>query len=238
MSEIHFSRIKNIQLKHLFHDFNTLSYGWDIMLLASETITTLDLPMAEVGGEVEGRFHLSHVQLRRIHDNNVAPENVLLTSIGIFNLGLFPALRHFKIQWRSSSWDNLSRLPFLTQLLSSSIGLKTLEIELTWHHVLGGHGKDLFLSDARWSALDQLLTSQTFVSLSKFILRLRLEMELSSARLFWGSQIDYHHDLEERQILELERNLTLPHVNDLFPLFRALTDTRRILETHLEVVGM
>lgn len=47
-------RIKNLQIENLFYHGDTLFYAWDIMRLASQTLTTLDLPM----GKYEGRFHL------------------------------------------------------------------------------------------------------------------------------------------------------------------------------------
>ena len=72
--------------------------------------------------------------------------------------------------------------------------------------------------------MDQLLTSQMFGSLSKVVLHLRLEME---------DRISKERDQDLDHILELERNLSLPYVNDLFPQFTALTE--RTLEKHIEV---
>ena len=135
------------------------------------------------------------------------------------DLNRLPALRHFKIQEQSSSEHNLSLLTFLNQLLSTptpSSGIETLGIDITWVGVDVGCGKNLFLSDLGWSTLDELLTSKKFVSLRKVVLSLGLEME-------------------EKEKLESERNLTLPYVNALFPKLRALADTHRTLEIHLEV---
>jgi hypothetical protein len=73
---------------------------------------------------------------------------------------------------------------------------------MTWFDVEDGHGKDLVSSDAGWSTLDKVITSQRFDSLRRVVLCLELHMA--------GSV--------HRHMLELERNLTLPHVNDLFPL--------------------
>ena len=142
-----------------------------------------------------------------------------------FNLGWFPALRHLKIQRRSSYKDHLAALHFLTRLLSiSSTGIEVLEIETTWNSVWRGHGKNLFSSDAGWSTLDQLSTSEMFASLRKIVLHLDLWMNVP------------RDSLHLQPILESERNLTLPYVNDLFPLFKALTDPQRTLELHLAVV--
>ena len=146
-----------------------------------------------------------------------------------FDLGRLPALRHFKIQLRSSCDDNQDLLRFLTRLfsISSSSGIETLEIQITWHEVADGHGKDLFSSDAGWSALDEVFTSKMFGSLNNVILSLRLQMEMD---------ISSECDSWDQQIWELERNLTLPFVNDLLPSFRTSTDTQRTLETYLDAV--
>jgi len=125
------------------------------------------------------------------------------------------------------AWNNVTLLDFLNQLLStstSSSGIETLEIDIAYYCVHVGCGKDLFLSDAGWSRLDNLVTSAKFVSLRKVVLTLGLGTEE-----------------EEKENLESERNLTLPYVNALFPMFRALADTqqadtKRTLEIHLEVV--
>ena len=135
------------------------------------------------------------------------------------DLNRLPALRHFKIQEQTSFKNNVSLLSFLDQLLSTSTpssGIETLEINITWTQVDVGCGKDLFSSELGWSALDKLFTSRKFVSLRKVVLNLGLKME-------------------EKENLESERNLTLPYLNPLFPKFRALADTHRTLEIHLEV---
>jgi hypothetical protein len=168
------------------------------------------------------------------HDKLVLDSDVPLADLmeaGIpLDLGRLLALRHVKIQANAN--ENL--LEFLTQLLSpstSSSGIETLEIDITYDDVDVGCGKDLFLDDAEWrdaewydvwSPLDKLFTSEKFVSLRKVVLSLNLEME-------------------EKENLESERSLTLPYVNALFPMFRALADTqqadtRRTLEIHLKVV--
>ena len=118
--------------------------------------------------------------------------------------------------------DNQAVLRFLTCLLSiqsSPSGIEVLETRITWFDVEVGHGKDLFSSDAGWATLDELFTSQKFVSLRKVVLCLELYM----AR---GSRAPH--------ILELEKNLTLPHVNDPFPSFRA-SNTQRTVEIHFTV---
>ena len=233
----YFSRIKTIRLENLFCGNEiAFGYGWDILLRASQTLTTLDIPI----GEVECRS--PYIAAWCIHDINTDPEDAdpgntdseMLDTFP-FDLGRLPALRHFKIQMRSSCDDNQDLLCFLTRsfsISSSSSGIETLEIGITWYNVRNGHGKDLFSFDAGWSALDELFTSKMYGSLSKVILRLRLQMGVDW--IWLGTQFGGW----DQQIWEPERNLTLPYVNNLLPLFRALTDAQRTLETHFEAVKM
>lgn len=113
-------------------------------------------------------------------------------------------------------------LSFLNQLLSissSTSGIETLEIKITWSDAKNEQVlKDLFSSGAEWSTFDEVLTSEKFVSLRKVVLDLRLKMD------------DDHRNLEYR-------DLTLSYVNVLFPMFRALTSGRgqRTLETHIKI---
>lgn len=147
-----------------------------------------------------------------------------------FDLSRFPALRHFKFQKQTAFWayDSNTVVSCLSQLFSvsfSSSGIETLELELTWYSVGYELGSDLFSPDAGWSELDRLLTSEKFIPLKKFVLGLRLEME---------SERDTCNN--EKRSIESERNLTLPYVNALFPLFRAFPNTQRTLDIHLEIV--
>ena len=135
------------------------------------------------------------------------------------DLGRLPALRHFKFLEQGSLEKNVTLLKFLNQLLSpstSSSGIETLEIDITYIYLDAGCGEDLFSSDAGWSTLDNLFTSEKFASLRKVVLSLVLEME-------------------EVDDLELERRDTRPYVSVLFPMFRALADTQRTLEIHFAV---
>jgi len=121
---------------------------------------------------------------------------------------------------RISPEENVTLLDFLNQLLStsaSSSGIETLEVDIAYNYVYVGCGKDLFLSDAGWSRLDNLVTSEKFVSLRKVVLSLALDIVMEPGT--WT--------------VESERNLTLPYVNALFPMFRA---TQRTLEIDLKVV--
>ena len=157
-------------------------------------------------------------------DREVDFEDLLEEGIPL-DLGRLPALRHFKFQEESSSENNVILLDFLNQLLStstSSSGIETLEVDIAYDYyhpsnyydVHVGCGKDLFLSDAGWSRLDNLVTSEKFVSLRKVVLSLALK-------------------ILKGENLELKRNFTLPYVNALFPMFRA---TQRTLEIDLKVV--
>ena len=140
----------------------------------------------------------------------------MLTSIP-FDLSRFPALRHINIEQHIFYFPNF--LHFLTCLLSipsSPSGIEVLETRIIWSDVENGHEKD-FLSSDTWSTLDELFTSQRFVSLRKVVLWLELHMALR---------------VRPPPILELERNL---NVKDLFPLFRA-SNTQRTLEVHLKVL--
>ena len=48
---IDFSRIKTIRLEDLFCGNGiAFGYGWDILLRASQTLTTLDIPMRKLEG--------------------------------------------------------------------------------------------------------------------------------------------------------------------------------------------
>jgi hypothetical protein len=87
-----------------------------------------------------------------------------------------------------------------------------------WYSIGVEHRKNLFQSDAGWSTLDQLLTSQTFVFLRKIILHLGIEF----------SGVGCYAPIANH-IVQLERKLTLD-VDNLFPLFRAL---KRTVEPHL-----
>ena len=135
-----------------------------------------------------------------------------------FDLGQFPALRHFKIEQRGRCSNFIRVLTCLLSIPSSPSGIEVLETRIAWDDVKVGHGKDLFSPDPGWSTLDGLFTSQTFVSLRQVVLFLDLHMAAG----------------QPPHILELKRNLILPHVNDLFPLFRA-SSTQRTLEIHLKV---
>ena len=208
----HFSQIRNLNL----HIRDPYYYGLmisscDFMLLASQTLTTLGLLVGDA--------------LRRD-----PMELFKLANATSFDLGQFPALRHIKIQLQSWYGQNLALLRFLTQLLSfshsaSSSGIEILEIELTWYGVRHGDRIVLLLSEVEWSALDQLLTSQVYDSLNKVVLHLCVAIEDWT----WESSSD------RRRISEFERNLNLPYVSDLFPMFRASTNTRRTIEIHFQV---
>ena len=63
-----FSRLKNLQLKNLFRHASCLSNGWDVMLLALQTLNKLELT---VNQSFAGRFHLGcALRLLLTHDKN------------------------------------------------------------------------------------------------------------------------------------------------------------------------
>jgi hypothetical protein len=203
---IFFSRLTKLQIRDLPY---TTRSGWEFMSLLSQTLTTLQLLMCDA------------------HE----PQTRMLDEVS-FYLGRFPALRYFKIQLQSWYDNNSAYLRFLTRLLSispsaSSSGIEVLEIELTWHGVRHGDRMIILLSDVEWSALDQLLTSYVYGSLSKVVLHLCVAIKDWT----WESNSD------RERISEFERDFNLPYVNDLFPKFRASTNTRRTLEIHFQVTS-
>ena len=137
-----------------------------------------------------------------------------------FDLGLFPGLRHFKIQLPTIFVENKRRLQFLNKLLSissSTSGLETLEIKIAWNDSDIGFtfdGEQMFSPDT-WSTLDEALTCKQFVSLSKVVLDLYVEI---------GYQY-YQH-----------RTLPYDQVGTLFPMFRALSNAEHALEINLKTI--
>ena len=130
------------------------------------------------------------------------------TQIWFISIAL-PALRHFKIHLHISFKDNISILAFLKYSLSiprgSTTGIQTLEIKFTCHLFMDeGELKDLFSPDAGWSALDEVLTSEKFVSLRMVVLSLKT--------------FHTYHNMEE-------------YVDVLFPSLRA--SRQRTLETYI-----
>ena len=95
-----------------------------------------------------------------------------------FDLSQFPALRHVNYEfWLAITrpcfifWNNHST--FQCQLASS----RPLRSKIIWEHdhrptTLAVCEEDLFSPDVGWSALDEILTSNKFVPLSKIILDL------------------------------------------------------------------
>jgi hypothetical protein len=152
----------------------------------------------------------------------------ILSDFSHFDLGRLPALRHFKLQQRfSTSVANRVILSQLLSIFSSTSGIETLELDITWTYADPGFGEILSSSVAGWSELDELLSSKRFGSLKKFVLRLDLEMMKTR-----GSWVSLTYNDQERATLECERNSTLPYVNALFPRLRASTNS---LEIHLTI---
>ena len=164
------------------------------------------------------------------HDKLVLGRDDLLEEAIPLDLGRLPALRYlkFRAQNRPIGYRedvNMLLLDFLNRLLStstSSSGIETLEIGITYKYAHDVYGKNFFLPDG-WSRLDHLFASEKFVSLRKVVLSLVLEM----------GEID-------GRSREVERDSTLPYVSALFPMLRALADTQhvdtqRTLEIHLSV---
>ena len=136
-----------------------------------------------------------------------------------FDLGRFPALRHLKIEWRSSYENDSAFFRFLPRLLSmsSSNGIEVLEMKITWCGIKNEYGKNLLSFKGGWSRLDQLLTSQTSGSLRKVVLCLGTQYW----HWTWAWQLEGNVS-HPKQNLELEKDWPFSYVNDLSPLFRAL----------------
>ena len=128
-----------------------------------------------------------------------------------YDLGQFPALRHFKIRLKTSFDGNIRMLSLLRQLLSTTSGIETLEIDIHWGN--DGHG-NLFLFDAGWSSLNEALTGGNFTSLRNVIIRLRIN----------GCCGDDRDKLEYK-------NFVLSYVNILF----SLISRQCTLETYVEI---
>ena len=81
------------------------------------------------------------------HDKLVLGRDDLLEDAIPLDLGRLPALRHFTFQGQTEPDNNVTLLNFLIQLLStstSSSGIETLEMDITYDFVDEGRGKDLF----------------------------------------------------------------------------------------------
>lgn len=133
-----------------------------------------------------------------------------------YDLDQLPALRNFKIQLLPWLHETIATLSLLRRLLSSSTtsGIETLDIEIILND--DSRVKNLFSSDADWSALDEVLTGEKFVSLRKVILGFTLERE------FDGNKLEC-------------KSLILSYVDILFPMLRTLTSRQCMLETYVEV---
>ena len=223
--EKYFSHIKALQLNDIFCHRESMKQGWYMMLLASQSLTTIDL-LEHWERKFSPHDLVSH--MRFTHNRVVLVGLHLPTAFTMipFNLGQLPSLRHFKIQVR----DNLSNVApsrFLNPLLSmsSSTSIESLEIKITWRNVKHGHENDVLSSEAGWSELDRILTCENFVCLKKITLSLVLTMA--------GMEDD--SDDGYQKSLGIKRNLTLSCVNTLLPMFTA-SSSQRTLEACLVVV--
>ena len=219
--EKYFSRIKTLQLSDIFFDIGILERGWHMVLLASQSLTTLDL---DHGASKFSPLDLvSH--LRFTHNRVVLVGLHLPTAFTMipFNLGQLPSLRHFKIHVPDYSRDvvmprSLNQL--LSRSMSSSTSIESLAIKI-WVNVRLGRENGLFSSEARWPQLDEIITHENFVHLKK--------ITLSYVVTIAGMEDDGEDGYQKK--LAIERNLTLS-CNALLPMFRS----QRTLETRLVVV--
>ena len=125
---------------------------------------------------------------------------------GRYHLSQFPNLQHLEIRFRVQVEDNKNLFLFLNQLLSISSPtslLETLIVDICWECQL----EDilaLFLPNIGWSALDETLTSNKFISLRQVSFYLDVYILTSG------------HSME----FEVLRRLARPDINALFPRLR------------------
>ena len=194
----------------------TMWFEWNIILLASQTLTTLSISgysECKFCFEITSRLWCAHDKIIPVYsgDSYLSLED---DENFPFDLTQFPALRHFKVQLPNCSDDEdvLPMLPLLIQLLSmpSSSGIEILEIIITWYGVEIGEVVGP-LTCTEWVTLDEILSSEKFVSLKKLVLYMTLE----------GDRFDPNH-----------RKKAHVYANKLFPTFRR----HRTLESHLIVI--
>ena len=206
------SRIRSLQVENLLGSHSVLKFGWDMILLTSQTLTTLNL-----SGYDRGKFYLDNA-LWIWCANEKIPHNTddiwdLPPSRPLqdfpFDLGRLPALRHFTVQLPAWFSRHLVVLRFLIRLLSissSASGIETLELKIFWCEV---DDPDLILDffsfASEWMILDQVLTSAKFVSLRKVVLDWVLEVTDIHARPSW----EFHNFSLDRLFPKLKRRCIL-----------------------------
>jgi len=128
-------------------------------------------------------------------------------------------LRHLTVQLPTRFEDNLLVLSFLIRLLSTSSstsGIETLSLKIPWCDVDDADEiLDIFTTfDSEWAILDQVLTSEKFVSLRKVVLDRVIEVTSDDAVLGRGlhnSALDrLFPKLRRRCILETPLEITCP----------------------------
>ena len=171
--EKYFSRIKTLQLSGILYDVGSWERRWYMMLVASQSLTTLDL--LDDGGTCKFSpldlvSHLRFIQYGVVLVTMAFPDALVVVP---FDLGRLPSLRHFISQVRDD-FEAVAALRFLNILLSmsSSTSIESLEMKITWVDVRRGREKDLFSSEAGWPELDEILTCENFVCLKKITLSL------------------------------------------------------------------
>ena len=141
----YFSGIRNLQITDISLHTTTLGFGWDVILLASQTLTTLDF-----FGECQFCFEIAS-RLWCAHDKIIPIYSDLSLEDFPFDLARFPALRHFKVGL--PNYCDLPTLPLLSQLLfiSSSSGI---EILVTWYNFEIVEIVGLFTLSPEWVTLE------------------------------------------------------------------------------------
>ena len=140
---------------------------------------------------------------------------------GRYHLGRFPNLQHLEIYLLVDINDNNNLFPFLNQLLSISSPtslLETLTITICWQcdQEHPGDPQALLSPNSGWSTLEKTLTSSKLISLRQVSFKLDIET--------MGADVE----------LESRRSLARPYINALFPMLRAMSNTKGTLEINIE----
>ena len=213
-----FSRLNKIKIDDANLSYpRLLTYDLDILLLASQSLTTLAIHTT-----CDGTFHLdpcivSYICIRSTHYKMLGEDSQLAG--GRYHLSRFPNLQHLEIQLAVYSGDN-NLFPFLNQLLSISSPTSLLETLTIMIHCLCEQSGDLhaLLSpNSGWSTLEETLTSNKFISLRQVSFKF------------------YTYTIGPQLELELRRSLARPYINALFPMLRALSNTQGTLEIDIQI---
>ena len=209
-----FSRLNKITIDNGDNNYPSLTYDLDILLLASQSLTTIAIYTT-----CDGTFYLDPCIVRWSTHYKIPGEDSQLAG-GRYHLSRFPNLQHLEIQLRVDFEDNNNLFPFLNQFISISSPtslLETLTIMIYWICEQAEDLQALLSPNSGWSTLDETLTSDKFISLRQVSFKLNIDTIIGPCMK-----------------LELRRSLARPYINALFPMLRALSNTQGTLEINIE----